>query len=277
MRNFFTAYILLLALCMTSCWLPPMLMPADIDTPVPIDQDTLPVVDTIPIVDTCINPVMITDPPFVTGYMEITDQVQTDVQLIVGTHSIWITGYTAIQIETTLDSMLELWKPQYEYTVYVNDQDTRLMAIIIDGTNDRVQFYLGAQLRYNGLKHYLGWNTQAFTFSGALTQDEYAAVVDKYPSVDIVNWRLTQYDSTFYISSAYKILGECKEGRWYANFSFNPYPILDTIPILFQAAGWESVLHAQDPDGTTDLRAYQMSKAVLIQIAATGHQIITKA
>ena len=254
-----------------------MLMPADIDAPQPIDQDTVPVVDTLPVIDTCISLIEITDPPFVTGYMEITDVVQTDVQLIVGTHSVWITGYTALQIETTMDSLLELWKPQYTYHVYVNDQDTRLMAIIVDSTNNRQQFYLGAQLRYNGLKHYLGWNTQAFTFSGALTQDEYAAAIDKYPSMDIVNWRNTQYDSTFYISSAYKVLGVCKAGRWYANFSMNPYPIIDTIPVLFAASGWESVLHAADPDRTTDLRTHQMSKAVLIQIAASGHQIITKA
>ncbi len=241
----------LLPLCLASCWLPPMLMPADIDTPEPIDLDTVPVVDTLPIIDTCVFPELVLEPAFVTGYMWITDDLQTDRQIIIGTHSAWIYSDNQDQIGHIIDSLLTLWKPQYEYTVYVNDDDSRKIAIIVDGTNDREQFYLGAQIRYNGYKQYFGWVTQGYVFAGALTLDEYAAVIDQYPSVDVFNYMGTDYDSTDYIKLSYQILGVCKHGRWYANFRLGPYEMIDTVVTQFDAVFWQTVLHIPDMIGTT--------------------------
>lgn len=206
--------------------------------PLPIVQDT-----------PCTNPQQVLTPAFTTMDMEITDQSVGERIFCAGTYCDTISiDETGDQAEI-IKKVLKLYRPQYNYNVYSNGNDSRRVAFIVDTTNDVNQFKQKVYMRYNGVKHYWGWAVQGFIFSGALVDSQLSVVIKKYPSVRRFNFRLTDEDSTRYIDYALAILGECKEGRDWADFRFNPYMMTDSILQAYEDAGWNKVLSfTSDPE-----------------------------
>lgn len=250
------------------------------DPPQPIEVDTIPVdtivVDTIP-ADTmpiCTFPEPVNDPPFVIAYHEITDALQTDRVVIIGNNS-FIWAQDLQNVPQMIDSLWELYRPEYSYKTIVSANDSRLLFTIIKGTNDRQQFYLKAQIRYNGYKHFFGFDTKAFMFGGAATASEYAALIEEYPSVYRFNFRGTDYTQDDYIKLSLKILGFCKSGDW-ADFRFNPIPIPDSIPAKFDASNWTTVLHGPVIPIYVDLRHMGYTPESMLYSYDCRSQIIIK-
>lgn len=208
------------------------------------DTDTIPVdTITVPLDTPCTNPVLITDPPFVQAYMDITDDVQTERTIIIGNYSYVVPEDDPTPLAVVIDSLWELYRPEYSYETIVSENDNRKIVTFIKGTNDRQQFYLKAQIRFNGYKQYFGFATQEIIYATPLTADQYAQKIEEYPSVARFGFYGTEYDSLQYIKLALQVLGECKQGRELADFRFNPYPMTDSIINAFEQAGWDQVLH----------------------------------
>ncbi len=200
-------------------------------TPDTVNQDSIPVdsivIDTVVIDTPCIYPQEVVDPAFVTLYVEF-DILEPVI--------LWQGG----QVESNnLADVIEAVTSN-PYTIY---NQGKAWAVIIDNTNDNQSFYLKIFARSNGAKIYMGAIKQGFIFAGALTFDQFKEVAIKYPSVDRFNFRNTQYDSLQYIELANIILGDCKAGRTWADFRFNPFQIDPAIVSQFEAVGWETVLH----------------------------------
>ena len=216
-----------------------MVRPFDPDYVYPVDttsQDSIPVdsivIDTLPIdtavIDTpCIDPIEITDPAFVTLYIEFD---------VFDPFLIW----QGAQVESNQLADVVQAVTSNPYTIYNLGKS---WAVIIDNTNDNQAFYLKIFARSNGAKVYMGAIKQGFIFAGALTFDQFKVVAIKYPSVDRFNFRATQYDSLQYIELANIILGDCKAGRTWADFRFNPFQMDPAIITEYQNAEWETVLH----------------------------------
>lgn len=230
----------------------------------PVDTmpaDTIPV-DTIP-VDTCTFPEEVQEPQFCLAYHEITDIVQTDRLIIIGDNAVLIDDSNIDLMGEFIDNLWELYKPQYSYQTFVAPDDPRRMITFIKGTNDRQQFYLHAQIRYNGWKHYYGFDTKAIFPFGAISADQFVDLVDQYPSVYRFNFIRTDYGQTDDVKVSLKVLGHCKSGDW-ADFRFCVQPIPDSIPQMFTASHWNTVLHRPDVPLVVDLRAFgPMSETML--------------
>ena len=243
-QNFYTAirWILILVLIaaaltwFNSCqYLNEAIRPDPDPDLVIIQTDTIPqdsiVIDTLPIdtvvIDTCIDPIEITDPAFVTLYIEFD---------VFDPFLIW----QGAQVESNQLADVVQAVTSNPYTIYNLGKS---WAVIIDNTNDNQSFYLKVFARSNGAKVYMGAIKQGFIFAGALTFDQFKEVAIKYPSVDRFNFRATQYDSLQYIELANIILGDCKAGRTWADFRFNPFEMDPAIITEYQTAGWETVLH----------------------------------
>jgi hypothetical protein len=193
-----------------------------------INQDSIIVDTTVIVVDTpCIDPVEQTSPAFVTLYVEF-DILEDSIR--------WQGG----QVESyDIRDVIEAVTAN-PYTVYHSGKS---WAVIIDNTNDNQAFYLKVFARSNGAKVYMGAIKQGFIFAGALTFDQFRAAAIKYPSVDRFNFRNTQFDSIQYVQLADIIIGDCKEGRTWADFRFNPFEMDPAIITEFENAGWQTVLH----------------------------------
>ena len=195
-----------------------------------IPQDSI-VIDTLPIdtvvIDTCIDPIEITDPAFVTLYIEFD---------VFDPFLIW----QGAQVESNQLADVVQAVTSNPFTIY---NQGKSWAVIIDNTNDNQSFYLKIFARSNGAKVYMGAIKQGFIFAGALTFDQFKEVAIKYPSVDRFNFRATQYDSLQYIELANIILGECKAGRTWADFRFNQFEIPDSIVVMYENVNWTHVLH----------------------------------
>lgn len=232
--------ILIFAFMVTyvACDLIPAIAPPDWPEP-PQDTITLPI-DTLP-TDTCTDPQEIEQPAFVTAYMDITDILQTDRQIIIGNGSAWIYNDNIDHMGQIIDSLWEAYRPEYSYKTHVKPSDSRRLFTIIEGTNDREQFYLKAQIRFNGYKQYFGFGTQHFVFFDCLTAEQASEIIAMYPSVNYFNWYGTEFDSVTVDKLSRQILGYCKKGRWKADFRFSP--VSDTLVQDFINADWDNVLH----------------------------------
>ena len=248
--------------------------PADwhYDPPQPVEEpvDTIPVDTIVP----CTFPEPIQEPQFCIAYHEITDILQTDRVVIVGNHS-FVWAQDLPNVPQMIDSLWELYRPEYSYKTYISANDSRLLITIIKGTNDRQQFYLHAQIRYNGYKHFFGFDTKSIFPFGAITVQEFNELIEQYPSVYRFNFRNTNYSQSDYIKLSLKILGECKSGDW-ADFRFNPIPIPDSIPAKFDASNWNTVLHGPEIPLYVDFRHERpMSDNMLMRFDCRS-QIITR-
>jgi len=255
--------------------------PADwhYDPPQPIEEpiDTIPV-DTIVSIDTmpiCTFPEPVQEPQFCIAYHEITDDLFTDRTIIIGNHSAIIAQDDVQHMGQIIDSLWELYKPEYSYQTFVSVDDSRRTITIIKGTNDRQQFYLHAQIRYNGYKHFYGFDTKAIFPFNAITADQYAQLIDEFPSVYRFNFIRTEYMQDDYIKLSLKILGFCKSGDW-ADFRFNPIPIPDSIPAKFDASNWTTVLHGPEIPMYIDLRHMGYTPESMLYSYDCRSQIIIK-
>ena len=274
MNKSIIAIIILLASCN---WPIPFDAPDDFAYHPPVDsivepQDTIPT-DTIP-VDTCTFPEPVQEPQFCIAYHEITDELLTDRTIIIGNNS-FVWAQDLPNVAQMIDSLWELYKPEYSYQTYISANDSRRMITMIKGTNDRQQFYLHAQIRYNGLKHYYGFDTKAIFPFDAITVGEFAQLIDEYPSVYRFNFIRTEYAQEDYIKLSLKILGECKSGDW-ADFRFNPIPIPDSIPAMFTASNWNTVLHRPAVPLAVDLRSLGPLSETMLSYYDCRSQLIVK-
>lgn len=275
-----TLIILIILATLTSCDLPTMFgPPADWHyDPQPVEEpvDTIPV-DTIPVDTTpiCTFPEEIQEPQFCQAYHEITDIVQTDRVIMIGNYSAVVNNTNIDSMGAIIDSLWELYKPEYSYKTYVDPNDPRRLITFIKGTNDRQQFYLKAQIRYNGYKHFFGFDTKSIFPFGVLTVDQFMALLDEFPSTYRFNMIYTNYTQEDNIKVALKVLGFCKSGDW-ADFRFNQIPIPDSIPQMFTDSHWNTVLHGVETNNTIDLRNSGHIDLLLLQYDVR-HQIITRA
>lgn len=197
----------------------------------------------------CLEDTLYTEPPFVTLDLEITDASTGDRVFCAGNYCDTIHVGEFDTQDQIVDAVMEKFHPEFHYRVFVKEDDTRRMAIIVDGTNNQNLFKSRVRIKYNGLTHFLGWCIQGFIFSGALEYPEYEKMAVNYPSVALFNHRLTAYDSLDYIRLDSIILGHCKEGRDWADFRFTPFETPDSILQAYEDAGWNKVLHGFTDDG----------------------------
>ncbi len=241
--------------------------------PPPPPQDTTPV---------CINPMQITDPAFVTGYLEITDDLFTDITLHIGPYTYEIPQDETDQIDTKLDSLFKLWHPEYKYQGAESEDDYRLMSIAVKGTNDVSIFNNHTYVTYNGLRHWFGWISQGFVFVGSVSAQQYEERAIEYPSERYFFFQGTDWDSLTYGKIDSILLGFCKEGRDWADFRWGIHS--PAMVQAFKDAGWNKVLSAWDdhpmprfalPYGTIDMRGVCISAEALHAYLDKGYQVIT--
>jgi hypothetical protein len=205
-----------------------------------IGNDTIPT-DTL-IIDTCTELIEYTEPAFVVAWMDITDDLFTDRTVIIGNHS-FIWAQDLPNVAGLIDSLWELYRPEYSYQTIISDNDSRKLMTIIKGTNDRQQFYLKAQIRYNGFKHYFGFATQEIIFAAPLTAEQYIDLIDQYPSIARWGFYGTDYSDQDYIKVCEKILDDCRAGRELADLRHQTFEIPDTIINKLEDAGWNTILN----------------------------------
>jgi hypothetical protein len=227
--------------------------------------------------------VEITDPAYINGYMEITEDLASSRILYVGPYIYTINPDNSDYLDDALDSLLTLWKPGIEWNVYTKDFDNRVFTIMGDGSNDHNQMLLKVYIRYNGLKHYTGWISQGYIFAGTFNAADYHKIVTKYPSVTRFNFRNTDWDSIEYErcdtailhSSIYMDSCELKAGREWADFRWGIHS--DSIVQLFNDRGWNTVLHAYyDVGGTIDARRGNLTEDEILGFLQHGYQVIVK-
>lgn len=219
-----------LLLTVNSCYLVEAIRPdPDPDIVIQIDTtviDTIIPIDTLPLeIDTPCVPVLVTEPKFVTLYIEFD---------VFDPFLLWQGG----QVESNDLADVVAAVTSLPFHIYTQGKS---WSVIIDGTNDHQQFQLKIFARTNGAKVYFGSASQAFIFAGALTFPEYMEVIEEYPSVDRFNFRNTEWDSLQYDQAAKNILN-CKLGRTWADFRFNQFPVSDSLITEFQNAGWQTVM-----------------------------------
>jgi len=246
----FTVYTL--STTVTSCNLIPAIAPEDwvYNPPAPVvvdttDTDTIIPVDTLPIivVDTPCVPVLVTEPKFVTLYIEF-DILENII--------LWQGG----QVESNNLAEVVAAVTSLPFTIY---NEGKSWVVIIEGTNDNQAFYLKIFARSNGAKIYMGSIMQGFIFAGALTFPEYHEAAIKYQSVDRFNYRNCPYTEEQLITLSYTIKHGCKIGRTWSDFRWwNGGTVPDSIPLAFIANGWNTVLHATESDCKMDLRGQRI-------------------
>jgi hypothetical protein len=257
-----------LLLTVNSCYLVEAIRPIpDPDIVVPIDTtviDTIIPIDTLPLViDTpCTDPQEVVTPQFVTLYIEF-DIFEPVI--------LWQGG----QVESNNLADVVAAVTDKPFTIY---NEGRSWSVMIDSTNDNQYFYLKIFARSNGAKIYMGSIMQGFIFAGALTAPEFLAVAIKYQSVDRFNFRNCLYPEADLIAISYAILGECKLGRTWSDFRWwNPGTVPDSIPLAFNDADWNTVLHSQEIDCKQYLTEGRYTQHDLVRIASTGCQIVIRA
>lgn len=229
----------------------------------PIDTtgtDTIIPVDTLPIiVDTPCIPELVTEPKFVTLYIEFD---------VFDPFLLWQGG----QVESNDLAEVVAAVTPLPFTIYMQGKS---WAVIIDGTNDHQQFQLKIFARSNGAKIYFGSASQAFIFAGALTEQEYLEAAIKYQSVDRFNYRNCPYTEEQLTDISYTILADCKIGRTWSDFRWwNGGTVPDSIPQAFIANGWNTVLHSQETDCKIDLRGQRIVNIESIRGMVRNCQVI---
>lgn len=238
--------------------------------------------------DTCETPELILDPAFVTGYIEITEDLQTPLVLTIGPNSYTIANDETDKIDTKLDSLYKLWHPEYKYHSVESANDFRIVSTIVDNTNDKSIFHLKTYTEYNGLRHYFGWSVQGFIFAGSREVSQFKQDAINYPSVRSFNYRNTDWDSLQYAKCDSIILGFCKLGRDWADFRWGIHS--HEMIQAFIDAGWGTVLSATGPSvygrsfnesegqgKTIDARGQKVDDTWILWWLEKGYQVIVTA
>jgi hypothetical protein len=176
----------------------------------------------------CDTPLVVIDTPqFIVVAIELFDGINPNA----------IFGHSWLDFQfDSLEHMLQ-YLDLTNYTIYQNGNS---IAAIIRGTNDisRVDGKIWTRSA-SMTKQYFGASSQGFIFYGALTPDEYLNVAQEYQSVRIFNFLNTNYSFDEYETIAQTILGNCKHGRYWANFKHAT--ITDSTFCQFIAHDWEIV------------------------------------
>lgn len=247
----------------------------------PVDFIYHPPVVSQPAQDTCIDSLYLL-PMFVTSELEIDQNFNTDLIICMGQYCDTLNWFQMAGLDTVMLHLAALYKPEYTYRVMVYDSMPPVRAsIIAEGTNNHHLFLQRTYARYDKLKHYFGWAPQAYIFAGAADTTEWNEIIYTYPSVDRFNFRnMSQWDSTWFVRTALTIEA-CKVGRAWADFRFNPYPMLDSVLTLYEEAGWNHVL-SNFGDGplprVVDLRHLRgnVPEWLIMQLLHEGHQVIVR-
>lgn len=234
MRNLI--YFFLLLLC--SCSLEEAIAP--IDHPLPIDTVVVPI-DTVTAPVECVNPQQVTEPKFITLYIEYFNGAP-----LVDQNFYFHKSQGADIAYPTLKELL-IAQGYASDSIQVF-QNNNAIAAIIRGTNIKSNLETRIWTRDAiGQKAQFAINIQAFLFGGALTFEEYKQIAIDLPSVRVFNFRNTNWTQAQYEDVAKIILGECKAGRDRADFQYNTFPISDGLYCLFIERGWD-IVRGQNPN-----------------------------
>lgn len=198
-----------------------------------VDNDTIPqdsvVIDTLPtdtitiLPDTCESLTEVTDPAFVTLYIKF-DSPQSNL--------IWEGGG---QQSANLADIIPFITSN-SFKAYASESGA---WVIINGTNNHTQYQLKVFTRIGGAKWYMGAAKQALILPGT-NYDQFMQNATEFQSVNQFSFYGCDFDSLQTEQIARVILGDCKAGRWYADFYFSP----DISPELidsFELAGWDRI------------------------------------
>lgn len=219
----------ILAAMFSSCMLPEMAMiPEDFapwhkqdTTASGIVQDTMP----------CDSGI-ITIPLFVTLSMELDAALPASPKY---THS-WLQDTFA----TVPELLIALGFHQDSIESYIKDS---VAFYVIRGTNDNSKINGRIFVRDEHQQKYaLTASVQYLVTVGACTFEEHLDLAVRLQSVNGFNFRRCNYTQAQIEEIAKTILGECKHGRYWADFRFNLFPISDELYCLFIERGWIKVL-----------------------------------
>jgi hypothetical protein len=182
-----------------------------------------------------------TDPPFITSWILIGEEYMNDIMIHVGPYHDTFDGVDITPLAPKLDSMLELFAPELDYTVFVRQDPVLHVAILVDSTNE-VQWINNRRIKieHNDVFYAFHFQQQAFMFGGALTSGEYSLLAEKYSSVRAFDYLYTMWPPSAYDKVSLKILGNCKKGRRLADFTWAE-GMSDSIPPLFHTSMWQKI------------------------------------
>lgn len=146
---------------------------------------------------------------------------------------------------TDLAGMLEYMYPQYEYTVYKNNNS---VSVIVDGVTNN-NLFQGLIWTRDAVdqKAFMTAFGRAFYWWGALTFEEAIFEAKKRPSVTSFHFTNTNWTAEQNNMYAREILNAdlCKEGEYIANFK-NADGIIPTLKDSFNLFDWEFVQQLND-------------------------------
>lgn len=240
----------------------------DVEYPMPPDSTEPLETDTV-----CITYDPITSPEFITAYMEM-DPYQTDRILIVGSYRDTLDDTDDIQV--ALDSMIGLLLPNYPRRVYVNDNDDRLMSVMIRGSNDKNLLLGKLRIDYNNIRHIFGCISQSMIVAGSQTVEEFNENLVLFPSFRYINWRNMEMDQETQDNSVGIALdtANCKGGRDLFDTRHSPNPTPPVYLVYADKAGWIDALGAlHDPGQTVDLTAIRASDDMIRYWVEAGNSV----
>jgi len=237
MRSTVATLITIALLGILSCDLPTFFGPPPdwhYDQP-PVQQDTL-----LAPPDTCADYTPVDHPAFVQGYIEIDYTISTYRVLYAGPHRDTLWPGEDLLITVRMDSMLELWHPEYDYDV-TTSPDGRVTSIVVEGTDDREWLFLQVYVRDSGWRIFMTFNHRSFFLGAAATYDILMDYAHRFPSVDKYNLRGAGMDSLQEIDVMLAILDSCKLGGTYVDWRFNNYPPTDSMHQAYKDADWDEI------------------------------------
>lgn len=248
-----------------------------VDVEYPVDtvpSDSIPIDSLVVVLDTvCTTYDPITSPEFITAYMEM-DPYQTDRILIVGSYRDTVSATDDIQV--ALDSMIGLLLPNYPRRVYVNDNDDRLMSVMIRGSNDKNLLLGKLRIDYNNIRHIFGCISQSMIVAGSQTVQEFNENLVLFPSFRYINWRNMEMDQATQDTSVGIALdtSNCKGGRDLFDTRHSPNPTPPVFLVYSDKAGWIDALGAlHDPGQTVDLTAIRASNDMIRYWVEAGNSV----
>jgi hypothetical protein len=211
----------------------------------PIDIIVIDTPDTLPL--EC-DTVVVTEPKFITIYNEYFNGLPSV------DHQFYFHKSQGVDLAySTLEDLL-IGQGYHPDSIEVY-QEGLSIAAIVRGTNTKSNLETRIWTRDAvGQKAVFTINIQAFLFGGALTFEEYKQVAQELPSVNIFNFRNTNWTVEQYEEVALIILGECKLGRKEANFMFN-LPISCQIYCEFKVRDW-NIVRGQDCDCALPMNSF---------------------
>lgn len=243
--------------CLQSCQFLPVAISDDWVYNAPPDDipiDTLPLV-----VDTCTDYTLITQPDFVTLYI-LFDNAQSDI--------LWQGGQ--VESNNLADVVAAVTSSPFRI-----DTHSIGASVIIEGETNHQAYALKIFAKADGAKWYFGSGYQHLICPG-MEYDDWIATLTAYQSVRICSWWGLSHTYDQCVHGARTLLGDCKEGRDYADFFFMGHDLPETLLDSFELAGWDRIRHAPQPIYKLEFSACDITDEQLYWAAQSGKQIVVR-